>query len=230
MPIQGVMRPYTIINAAMSADGKISSSVRKQVRISGKNDLARVDQMRADADAVMVGIGTVLADNPSLTVKSERLRLDRKQRYGCENPVRIVVDSMARTPNDADIFNKGEGKRFIAVCENAPIKRVEKLMEKAEVITIGKQSVDLVGLMARLKDMGMDTLMVEGGATLNWSLVSQGLVDEIYTYIGCMIFGGKNAPTLIDGTGFSDYKDAVKLELFSMEKIDNGALLQWRVS
>ncbi|MCK4929281.1 MAG: 2,5-diamino-6-(ribosylamino)-4(3H)-pyrimidinone 5'-phosphate reductase [Methanosarcinales archaeon] len=224
------MRPHVTINAAMSADGKISTHRRIQVRISGDDDFNRVDNMRASADAVMVGIGTVLADDPSLTVKSGQLRSEHKKRCGSENPARIVVDSMARTPVDADIFKKGEGERIIAVCENAPQSRVEALQHMgARIITAGEQQVDLAGLMSELKALGIDTLMVEGGATLNWSLVSQGLVDEIYTYIGALVLGGDGAPTLVDGAGFADNTDAAGLELVSMERVDNGVLLHWHL-
>ena len=108
-------RPFTFINSAMSADGKISTKERKQVRISGSVDFSRMDELRASSDAVMVGIGTVLADDPSLTVKSEMLRANRKKSGRNENPIRVVVDSKARTPIDADIFKKGEGIRVIAV-------------------------------------------------------------------------------------------------------------------
>ncbi len=224
-----MMRPYTFINAAMSADGKISTYKREQVRISGANDFERVDHLRAGADAVMVGIGTVLADDPSLTVKSQDLRRNRKERIGCENPVRIVVDSMAKTPLDADIFKKGEGDRIIAISETAPADRIEKLREKARIITAGRDRVDLVALMSRLKELGIGTLMVEGGATINWSLISQGLVDEVFTYIGALFLGGKDAPTLVDGAGFADNIDAAGLELVSMEQIDNGVLIRWRI-
>ncbi|MCL7476402.1 MAG: 2,5-diamino-6-(ribosylamino)-4(3H)-pyrimidinone 5'-phosphate reductase [Methanosarcinales archaeon] len=224
------MRPHITINAAMSADGKISTHRRKQVRISGNDDFNRVDTIRAHADGVMVGIGTVLADDPSLTVKSGQLRSERKKRCGSEDPARIVVDSMARTPIDADIFKKGEGKRIIAVCENAPKSRVEALQQQgARIITTGEKQVDLAGLMSELKALGIDTLMVEGGATLNWSLLSQGLVDELYTYIGALVLGGQGAPTLVDGIGFADNTDAAGLELVSMEPMDNGVLLRWSV-
>jgi len=224
------MRPYTFINAAMSADGKISTYKRKQVRISGVNDFERVDHLRAGADAVMVGIGTVLADNPSLTVKSRDLRRNRRERNMCENPTRIVVDSMARTPLDADIFKKGEGDRIIAISKTAPDDRVEKLKKKARIITAGRDKVDLVVLMSRLQELGIGTLMVEGGATLNWSFISQGLVDEVFTYIGALFLGGKDAPTLVDGTGFADNTDAAGLELISMEQMDNGVLIRWRIA
>ncbi|MGZ5539270.1 MAG: dihydrofolate reductase family protein, partial [Halobacteriota archaeon] len=89
------MRPFVIINSAMSVDGKISTVARKQVRISGKEDMQRVDALKARTDAVMVGVGTVLADDPKLTVKSDILKHERVAKGRTENPLRIVVDSNA---------------------------------------------------------------------------------------------------------------------------------------
>ena len=106
-------RPFVFINSAMSADGKLSTKERKQVRISGKLDFERVDELRAQIDAIMVGIGTVLSDDPSLTVKSPERRAARKAAGKSENPVRIIVDSSARTPLDADIFKKGDRKSVV---------------------------------------------------------------------------------------------------------------------
>ncbi len=221
-------RPFVFINAAMSADGKIATIDRKQTRISGSLDFDRMDELRAASDAIMVGVGTVLSDNPSLTVKSPQ-RKDKRRAGGLpENPVRIIVDSLARTPVNADIFKKGDGKRIIAVTEFAPQERIRKLAEHAEIITAGKKSVSLDRLLTELKARGIDRLMVEGGATLNWGLISGGLVDEIYTFIGNIIIGGSNAPTLVDGEGFDN--DFCGLTLLSCEKIEDGVLLRWKVS
>jgi 2,5-diamino-6-(ribosylamino)-4(3H)-pyrimidinone 5'-phosphate reductase len=212
----------------MSADGKLSTKERKQVKISGKLDFERVDELRANADAIMVGIGTVLADDPSLTVKSPERKAARKTAGKDENPVRIVVDSAARTPLDADIFKKGEGLRIIAVSNSAPAEKVKRLEEKALVIRTGTHRVDLTELAAKLKEMGINTLMVEGGATLNWGMISAGIVDEIYTFVGNLIIGGKTAPTFTDGEGFSE-AELLGLELLSAEKIEEGILLKWKI-
>lgn len=221
-------RPFVFINAAMSADGKIATIERKQTRISGSLDFDRVDELRASSDAVMVGIGTVLSDNPSLTVKSKARREKRRMQGLPENPVRIVVDSMARTPIDSDIFKKGEGKRIIAVSESAPSEKVKLLEKYADIITAGRKSVELEKLLAELKKRGIKRLMVEGGATLNWGLISAGLVDEIYTFIGNIIIGGINAPTLVDGDGCTC--EFCKLELLSCERLEEGVLVKWKVS
>jgi len=221
-------RPFIFINSAMSADGKLSTKERKQVKISGKLDFERVDELRAQADAIMVGIGTVLADDPSLTVKSPERKAARKIAGKNENPVRIIVDSAARIPLDADIFKKGEGLRIIAVSNSAPAEKIKSLGEKALVIKTGDLKVDLGGLVAKLKEMGINTLMVEGGATLNWGMLSAGLVDEVYTFVGNLIIGGKTAPTFVDGEGFTE-AELSGLELLSAEKIEEGILLRWKV-
>ncbi|NMX21781.1 2,5-diamino-6-(ribosylamino)-4(3H)-pyrimidinone 5'-phosphate reductase, partial [ANME-1 cluster archaeon GoMg4] len=148
-----------------------------------------------------------------------------------ENPWRIVVDGKARTPVDAEILNKGEGKRIIAVSQRAIVEDIDKLGEKAEILVGGMEEVDLKKLLYVLGQRGVRRVMVEGGATLNWSLISQRLVDEIYTFVGNMIIGGETAPTLVDGKGFSNEDEdvAIKLELLGVEKLDEGVLLRWRV-
>ncbi len=220
-------RPFVFINAAMSADGKIATRERKQTRISGRLDFDRVDELRASSDAVMVGIGTVLSDNPSLTVKSRERRERRCKDGKDENPIRIVVDSLSRTPIDADIFKKGAGKKIIAVAETALEEKVKQLSEHAEIIVCGEKSVDLENLLCELKAHGISRLMVEGGATLNWGLISSGLVDEIYTFIGNIVIGGRTAPTLVDGEGW--VSEFCKLSLISCERLEDGVLIKWKV-
>jgi 2,5-diamino-6-(ribosylamino)-4(3H)-pyrimidinone 5'-phosphate reductase len=222
-------RPYIIVNMAMSADGKISSVGRRQVRISGKEDRRRVDSLKAGSDAVMVGIGTVLADNPSLTVKSEDLQRKRVLAGKAENPVRIVVDSQGRTPLTADILHKGGGERIIAVSEKAGEDAPERYRGLATIIVAGGEVVDLPLLMSLLHEQGMARLMVEGGGTLIASLFSQGLVDEFYTFVGNLIIGGKDAPTPVDGRGFLDDNEFVRMSLMDVGENGEGVLLRWRV-
>ncbi len=220
-------KPFVFINSAMSADGKIATIERKQKKISGAIDFDRADELKASSDAVMVGIGTILSDNPSLTVKSV-VRKEKRLANGLpENPVRIVVDSMVRTPTDADILKKGAGRRIIAVSESAPLEKVNELSHFAEIITVGEKRVDLAKLMAELKARGINRLMVEGGATLNWGLISEKLVDEINVFVGNVIIGGRTAPTLVDGEG--NKSEICKLSLISCEKLEEGVLIRWKV-
>ncbi|RQD82455.1 MAG: 2,5-diamino-6-(ribosylamino)-4(3H)-pyrimidinone 5'-phosphate reductase [Methanocalculus sp. MSAO_Arc2] len=222
------MRPYLIINAAMSADGKLSTRERRQVRISGTEDFARVDHMRADCDAILVGIGTVHADDPSLTVKSPILRKERLLRGQEENPVRIVLDSRAETPKSADILMKGKGKRIIAVTQQADPENIAQLREYADIILCGVDRVDLHCLLKELQIRGIRKVMVEGGGTVIWSFLSQGLFDELNVYLGAVIIGGMTAPTLADGEGFISEEQFTKLILDDVQQVDNGVLIRWR--
>lgn len=217
-------RPNVIINAAMSADGKISSFSRKQVRISGAEDLARVDALRADSDAIMVGIGTVLADDPSLRVKSEALRQARREKGKSESPLRVVADSLASTPPGARVLGDG---CLLAVSRSAPLSRVIGLEKQCQIAFCGDRRVDLLQLMEVLRQRGVEKLMVEGGANLNWSLLRAGLVDELYVYMGGLLIGGEKAPSLVDGEGFRG--EFPELKLISLQPMDDGALLKWRV-
>ena len=224
------MRPHIIINVAMSADGKLSTRERRQVKISGVQDFNRVDRLKAESDAVMVGIGTVLADDPSLTVKSDECRDIRRKRGWGECPIRVVVDSNARIPAGASVLHKGEGKRIIAVSKAADERKVTEIRKYATVIITGEDTVDLAALMDELGSLGIRRVMVEGGGTLIGGLVKAGLVDEIYTFIGNIIIGGRDAPTLADGEGFLRESEFCRLTLLEAHMIEDGILLHWAVN
>jgi len=219
------VKPFVFINIAASVDGKISDESRRQLKISCEEDFKRVDRLRAESDAIMVGIGTVLADDPRLTVKSEELRRWRTDQGKPENPIRVVVDSRCRIPLNAKVLNE-EARTIVAVSKLADRSKVEELRHKAEVVIFGESKVDLKALMGYLYEIGVRKVMVEGGATLNYGLLEEGLVDEIYVYYGSMIIGGAKAPTIVDGLSFNP---PIELELISVEKLGRGVLTKWKV-
>jgi 2,5-diamino-6-(ribosylamino)-4(3H)-pyrimidinone 5'-phosphate reductase len=211
---------YVVVNAAMSADGKLASRRREQLQISGNSDFTRVDRLRAEADAIMVGVGTVLADDPSLT------RFDREHRNDSSVPARVVADSRGRTSLDADIF-AGDASTYILTSEAAPTDRIGAFRDAgATVIVAGEERVDLIAALTEL-DHTIETLMVEGGGELIFSLFDASLVDELSVYVGALVIGGHASPTLADGEGFVD--DFPELSLTGVERLGDGALLQWRV-
>jgi len=214
------------VNVAMSADGKLSSRRREQVVISGPEDFTRVDRLRAEHDAVMVGVGTVLADDPSLTVAHAELVAERQARGEPVQPARVVADSRARTPPDAAILDDA-AHTYVLVAESAPTDRLEALEASgAAVIAAGDDRVDLAEALAALEAAGVEDLMVEGGGELLFSLFAADLVDELSVYVGSVVIGGREAPTLADGEGFVE--DFPSLSLESVERVDDGVLLHYR--
>ena len=134
---------HVVVNAAMSADGKLSTRRREQVAISGSEDFERVDELRASVDAVMVGVGTVLADNPSLTLDDSDRIAAREDRGESPHPARVVADSHARTPPDARILD-GAAETYVLVAEEEPVEHRESLEAAgATVIVAGENRVDL---------------------------------------------------------------------------------------
>ena len=216
-----------VVNAAMSADGKLSSRERTQIEISGPDDFDRVDQLRADSDAVMVGVGTVLADDPSLTIDSEERKQARRERGDPENPARVVADSRVRTPPDATVLND-DAHTYLLVSQAAPTDFVEQMEEAgATVLATGEDRVNLTTALGKLEGEGVEQLMVEGGGELIFSLFQENLVDELSVFVGPTVIGGRDAPTLADGDGFTEAFP--ELELLSVDRLDAGALLEWDV-
>ncbi|MFC4408473.1 2,5-diamino-6-(ribosylamino)-4(3H)-pyrimidinone 5'-phosphate reductase [Haloarchaeobius iranensis] len=218
---------YVHVNAATSADGKLASRDRSQLRISGPEDFDRVDAIRADSDAVAVGVGTVLADDPSLTVTDEERVADRRADGGSPQPARVVFDSRARTPTDAVVLDDA-ATTYVLVAEAAPEPRREALAAAgAAVLVAGTERVAPATGLAALADRGVDRLMVEGGGELIFSLFEAGLVDELTVYVGAMVVGGRGAPTLADGEGFVEAFPELSLD--GVERLDDGVLLRWTV-
>jgi len=146
---------HVVVNAAASADGKLSSRRREQIAISGEADFARVDRLRAASDAVVVGVGTVLADDPHLTVKDEELRSQRREDGRPANPARVVVDSSGRTPADAAILDDA-ATTYVCLSEAVPVDRRMALADHAELVTAGEERVDLLRAFATLQEQGFE--------------------------------------------------------------------------
>ena len=214
-----------VLNAAMSADGKLSTRERRQVAISGPADFERVDRLRAESDAVMVGVGTVVADDPSLTVDDPDLRAERTEREESENPARVIADSRIRTPLDARVLDDS-AETYLLASDAAPKKRVTAVEDcGSAVVVAGEDRVDLPAAFAALESAGIEQLMVEGGGELIFSLFEAGLVDELSVFVGPTILGGRDAPTLADGDGFVAEFPTLTLE--TVERLDSGVLLQY---
>ncbi|RLC57519.1 MAG: 2,5-diamino-6-(ribosylamino)-4(3H)-pyrimidinone 5'-phosphate reductase [Chloroflexota bacterium] len=207
-------------------DGKISTIERKQVRISSDEDLRRVDELRAESDAILVGMNTIVIDDPKLTIKSERLRRERLKRGLPENPIKIGIGNVNGMKLNSDFLNYG--KIIVFTTENSDPEKIERLRKKADVHVLGKDRVTLNKMLRPLAGMGVKKLMIEGGGTVNFELLKESLVDEIYVTIAPRIFGGINAPTLVDGEGFK-LNEAIDLKLLGTENLHDLLVLRYEI-
>jgi 2,5-diamino-6-(ribosylamino)-4(3H)-pyrimidinone 5'-phosphate reductase len=218
-------RPFVFINVAMTADGKIDTFERKGAAISSPRDKERVDQLRASADAIMVGGRTLLDEDPKLTVKSEALRAERVARGLPPNPAKVGVVTEAKIRADSQFLSTGPADIVIFTTRRTSKKYLSLLKARhIDVYVDNAEKVNLQRALATLKDLGIDRLMVEGGSTLNFELMRLGLVDEIMAYVAPMVFGGEAAPTMAAGSGLKR-SAAIPLKLIEIEKWEDGGVL-----
>ncbi len=207
-------RPQVIVNFAMSVDGKIALPTRRQTKISNQEDMARVHRLRASVDAILVGIGTVLADDPKLTVKEEYAP-------GGGKPLRIVLDSQGRIPTEAKVLH-GDAPTLVVVSEECT-----RMIPGVEMVRCGKEQVDVGALMGLLEARGIRKLLVEGGEATITAFLETGLVDELKVFIGPVLLGGHASPTPMGGRGFQSLDEAPKLRLEAVTRLGEGVLLEY---
>ena len=199
------MRPYVIINCASSLDGRIALAQKKPLKISNEEDEERVHKLRNECDAILVGIGTVLADDPKLTVKEKYVKNPK-------NPIRIVLDSNFRMPPQASMLRQ-EGKTIV-------VTACREFKEgNLEVIKCGDGRVDIVKLMEILYGRGIRKLLVEGGAGVITEFLRKGIVDEMRIFFS-PIFIGKEGVPLIE-----EIDEIIKMRIKEIRKIGEGFLV-----
>ncbi len=203
------MRPFIHVNCAMSADGKIAGSDRKQVRISSPEDKERVKRLRKQYDSILVGVGTVLADNPHLTIKGADFD---------ENPIRIVIDPHGRTPQDADVVDD-RARTVIVTLDSCDVTW-------PNVSIIRCESIVLSDIMEHLAQCGIESVLVEGGGETIASFFKERIVDRYTVFVGSMLIGGRTSPTPVDGDGWIADK-GIQLEFKGSEVLGDGVLLTY---
>ncbi|WP_378952166.1 bifunctional diaminohydroxyphosphoribosylaminopyrimidine deaminase/5-amino-6-(5-phosphoribosylamino)uracil reductase RibD [Pelosinus sp. sgz500959] len=211
--------PFIALKSGMSLDGKIAAHTGHSQWITGPKSRERVQQLRDCYDAILVGIGTVLADNPRLTTRLS---------YEGKNPIRIIIDSMARTPLDAHVVIDGLAPTIIVVTPKAPIDRVNALREcGVEVLSIESKEagVNLRQTFKTLAAREITSILVEGGARINGSVMEEHLVDKIYWFIAPKIIGGHGALGPVGGQGVTDVNHAHLFEDMTIEPIGQDILI-----
>ena len=203
----GKMRPYVTLNVAESADGKIAPIDRGKISFGSGEDRAQMEVLRAEADGVLIGAGTLVAEDPPLVIRDPALRERRVAAKGAPNPRNIVVCSnLPENLAAMNFFQSPETEKLVFTTEQTPADRREIAARYArvEVIPLDQSGrVDLLKVLHALPALGVTRLLLEGGGELNFSMIQAGLIDEIYLTICPFIFGGRTAPTAFDGAGFT---------------------------
>ncbi len=215
--------PFAVMKIAASLDGKISTSGGKSKWITGREARLYVQKLRREADAVLVGINTVLKDDPRLTVRQGKCgKGSRKE------PLRVIVDSRARTPLEAKVL-KGSAKTIVATTRYAGKTGISALEKRgADVLIVGskKGKVDLVKLMKELGKLNIVNLLIEGGGEINASAFASRLVDKVIFFLAPRIIGGRDALTAVEGKGIKHVSQAVPLRDLMVRKVGNDLMVE----
>ncbi len=209
--------PFVVMKYAMTLDGKIATSSGESKWITSERSRAIVQQYRNKYSAIMVGRNTVLSDNPQLTCRLE----------GGRNPIRIICDTNLQTPLSVNLIQTArEIRTIIATCSKK--NQEHYLYMGCEVIVVNKSlngGVDLKELMKRLGELGIDSLLIEGGGSLNFSAIESRIVNRVKAFISSKIFGGDSAKTAVGGAGFDKICMASQLQNLEVYKIDDTDIL-----
>ncbi len=216
--------PHVTLKAAMTLDGNIATSAGESRWITGPASRERVHRLRHQCDAIMVGIGTVLADNPRLTT--------RLPEGGGRDPLRVVVDSRLLTPEDAAIVSSAVTiPTIIATTGSSPEGKAQRLRQLGvEVIRIDgpDDAVELTGLMRTLGERGLQRILLEGGGRLNSAAWKAGIVDRVMLFFAPLLLGGRGIGVFA-GSGVEFLGDAVRLSPLRMERIGDDTLIEGEV-
>ena len=215
-------RPFVTLKVAASLDGKIATRTGESRWITGESARRRVHQLRNEVDAVLVGIGTVLRDDPLLTT---RLGIADQR-----DPIRVIVDNLARLPLRAKVVNRAStAPTILAVSQMAPRTKLEALeREGVQVIVVesSPRRVSLERLIEALGKRGILSVMIEGGAEINASALREGIVDKVLVFLAPTLIGGKSTPTAVGGDGIESLSQAVRLRDVRIERFDGDILVE----
>ena len=222
--------PFVLWKSAMTLDGKIATRTGDSRWVTGEKARKKVHRLRNRYDAVLTGIGTVLADDPELTVRDIN-RKDAKNAKEIQNPVRIIVDSNARTLLTSRVLNSA-AKTIIAVTKHAPAEKVEALRNAgAELLVLSDIDgcVDLRALMQKLAETGINSVLLECGGELAFSMLDAGLVDRGLVFIAPKIIGGRDAKTPVEGEGIELMRDALVTTAPKIRRFGDDIALEFEI-
>ncbi|CEG26532.1 bifunctional diaminohydroxyphosphoribosylaminopyrimidine deaminase/5-amino-6-(5-phosphoribosylamino)uracil reductase RibD [Bacillus sp. B-jedd] len=206
-------RPFVTMKAGASLDGKIATRTMESKWITSEESRRDVHLLRHEHMAILVGINTVIKDNPELTARIPNGR----------NPIRIILDSRLRTPLDSKVVTDGLAKTWIFTSNSAPLEKVNLLETMGVEVfrTKGENEVDPEDVLDTLAKRLVSSLLLEGGGTVHASFLEKGLVDKVVLYFAPKLIGGKGAPTFLEGNGAETMRDVITLSDTDIVKIGN---------
>ena len=213
-------RPFVLMKYAMSLDGKISTATGKSKWISCEKSRRDVHKLRNNLSAIMVGINTVIKDNPMLNCRIE----------GGNDPIRIIVDSNLRIPLDSKIVNTSNNiSTIVATTHKADKDKIKLLEERNVEVIVAKEKdgrVDITSLIDKLGEKKIDSILLEGGSEINFSCLQEGIVDKVRIYIAPKILGGNNAKGAVGGRGVSEIIDSFNIENIDISTIGSDIVVE----
>ncbi|SET03012.1 diaminohydroxyphosphoribosylaminopyrimidine deaminase / 5-amino-6-(5-phosphoribosylamino)uracil reductase [Oceanobacillus limi] len=204
-------KPFVTLKAGTTLDGKVATRTFDSKWITSEESRLDVHKLRSENMAILVGINTVLKDDPALTSRIPNGR----------NPIRVVMDSSLKTPLDAQLINDNKAETWIFTSQNIDYDK-KRTLENAGAsvfVTDSQSSVDPKEVLHILAEKQISSVFIEGGGNIHASFLEQKLVDKVVLYFAPKLVGGKDAPTFLEGTGFEQMKDAINLRDTSIEKI-----------
>jgi diaminohydroxyphosphoribosylaminopyrimidine deaminase/5-amino-6-(5-phosphoribosylamino)uracil reductase len=206
-------RPFVTIKTAMSLDGKTATVTGESKWITGEEARADVHQYRHIHDAILVGVNTVLTDNPHLTTRIPN---------GGKHPIRVILDTHLRTPPSSHVITDGLTPTWIIVGKDVNKEKIASYeSNNIAVFQMKTQQIEIQDVLSLLGEKQILSLFVEGGQTVHANFLKTNSFNEIVTYISSKLIGGKDAPTLFGGAGFSKLQDALSLTIQEMKQIGN---------
>ncbi|NLV76959.1 MAG: bifunctional diaminohydroxyphosphoribosylaminopyrimidine deaminase/5-amino-6-(5-phosphoribosylamino)uracil reductase RibD [Tissierellia bacterium] len=218
-------KPFVILKAGMSLDGKIATYTGDSRWITGKRAREYVHILRQRVSAILVGVNTVIVDDPMLNTRLNNIE--------CKDPIRIILDSHGRTPLKSNVLNTNPSNTIVAVTNNAlekNIKAIEKIGAEVMITPVKDGKVDLQFLMEKLGERKIDSLLIEGGGEINFSFLKEKLVDKVIFFIAPKIIGGETSKTPVEGKGVEYLKDAIDLKDITMCKIGDDIMVEGYLS
>ncbi len=211
-------KPRVTLSAAVTIDGKIATRTGDS-RLSSKRDKIRVHKLRSKVDAILVGINTVQLDDPILTVRYAKGK----------NPVRVVLDSRGRISSKSRILKTcSKIPTIIAVSKTVTRKNIKRLNKyPIEIIISGDKKINVKKLLKLLLRKKIKRILLEGGGTVNWEFINQGLIDEMIITITPFLVGGKDAVSLVEGKGFHKISKSKKFKLRKILRMENEVVLHY---